>query len=195
MDASNLSDVIMRVIAQAIAVAIDNAGLRGSGTPPNPQGILNNASVNAVTNGTNGATQSSLKWTNIISAMQAILTANAPIPTNAIMAPRSLTGFSSLVDTTGQPLRRPDMVLPMKFAATSAIPVNLTVGSSSDCTELYIGDFAHTMLFGMRETLTIIRADQLNAATGQITFFGHSRVDVGIYYPQGLAKVTGVRAN
>jgi len=195
MDAINLDNQLIRIIAQAMAQAIDAAGLRGSGSAPTPTGILNNATVNAVTNGTNGATLSSIAWKNLTAAIQAILTANAFMPTDAIMAPRSLIGFANLVDTLGQPLRRPDVLQPINFAATSQIPINLTVGSSSDCTEIYLGNFARAMLYGVRETLTVIRSIEVKASTGLVSFFCHSRMDVGITYPTALAKITGVRAN
>jgi HK97 family phage major capsid protein len=192
-DSANLDQMLPGVFAGALAKEIDRTGLRGSGTPPEPTGLLNTANVNAVTNGANGATLSTIKWANLISAYQAILDANGPVPTAAIMAPRSVAGFASLADSTGQPLQRPALLAPVEFIATSQIPVNLTVGSSTDCTELYVGDFSN-MMIGMRESISVMANSQLYAATGQVGFFVHARVDFGVTYPVAFAKITGVRA-
>jgi HK97 family phage major capsid protein len=193
MDSPNIDAILPGVFAGALAAKLDATGLRGTGTPPEPRGLGNISGIQAVTNGTNGATQSSLKWANLNSAYQAILDANGPPPTAVIQAPRSLVGFSSLVDSTAQPLQRPSLLAPLQFIGTSQVPVNLTVGSSTDCTELFVGDFSHFVI-GMREQISILRADQLYAATGQVGFFVHARVDFGCHWPAAFAKISGVRA-
>jgi hypothetical protein len=42
----------------------------------------------------------------------------------------------------------------VKKIATSQISNTLTVGTSSDCSEIYLGDFSN-MLFAMREAVSI----------------------------------------
>ncbi len=179
--------------AQAFGVALDVAGLRGSGTAPTPRGILNVAGVNAVINGANGATQSSLRWANLLAAYQAILTANAPAPTAAIMPPRALIGFASLADTTNQPLRRPDLLEPMRFIQTSQLPVNLTVGTSTDCCEIMLGDFSRSF-WGVREAPSLLVDPYSASTTGEVQFVCHWRGDFAVEYAQAFAVITGVRA-
>jgi hypothetical protein len=65
-----------------------------------------------VTNGANGTSLAS--YANFFSAVQALLTADAPMPNAAIMAPRSLVKLGGLLDTTNQPLRVPPMLEQMK---------------------------------------------------------------------------------
>ena len=122
----------------------------GSGTAPEPRGIRNIVGIQAVTNGVNGASLATTRYANLLSATQSILTVNGFMPTAAIMAPRTLVGFGSLADTTNQPLQRPDMLKNLQMVATSQLPVNLTVGSSTDCSEIFVGDFTRT-LFAMRK--------------------------------------------
>ena len=191
-DASNLDQALFNAIAQAFAKELDRAGLRGSGTAPEIRGILNTTGIQAVTNGTNGASLATTAYANFISAVQAILAANGPMPTAAIMSPRSLTGLAGLLDTTNQPRAQPAILDNTKFIATSQIPNNLTVGSSSDCSELYLGDFS-TLIYFMREGVSVQLLKELYAGTGEIGFACHTRVDVGITYPAALALVTGVR--
>ncbi len=190
-DGSDVDNALRTAIAQAFAKELDRAGLRGSGSAPEPKGLLNTTGIQAVTNGTNGTALAG--YANLFSAVAAILAANAPMPTAAIMSPRSLVKLGGLVDTLGQPIRVPEMLLKTQLIATSQIPNNLTVGTSSDCSEIYVGDFTR-MAFAMRENVSILVADQLYAATGQIAFIGHVRADVIVTYPTAFGVVTGVRA-
>ena len=101
--------------------------------------------------------------------------------------------LGGLTDSTGQPLRTPAMLENMQMIATSQIPNNLTVGASTDCSEIYVGDFSK-MYFLMRETLSIQLLKEHFSQTGEVGFLCHSRADVVITQPKGFAVVTGVRA-
>ena len=191
MDSENIDSALRIAIAQAFAKELDRAGLRGTGTAPEIRGLKNMSGINTVTNGTNGAAPTD--YSNFIAAWKEIVSDNAPAPTAAIMHPRDMATFAGLEDTTGQPLRRPPLLEPMRFVQTSQIPVNLTVGTSSDCSEIYVGDFSQ-FRFYQREGISIRLATELYAETGEIGFFCHTRVDVAALYPASFALVTGVRA-
>lgn len=191
MDSENIESALRTAIAQAFAKELDRAGLRGTGSAPEIRGLKNISGINTVTNGTNGA--SPTDYSNFVSAWQEIVTDNAPAPTAAIMHPRDMATFAGLADTTGQPLHRPPLLESMRFIQSSQIPTNLTVGTSSDCSEIYVGDFTQ-FRFYQREGVSIQLATELYAETGQIGFFCHTRVDVAALYPASFALVTGVRA-
>jgi HK97 family phage major capsid protein len=190
-DASNMNEALNVAIAQAFAKELDRAGLRGTGTNPEPRGILNTLGIKAVSNGVNGAALAG--YGNFFTGAQELLAANAPMPTAAIMSPRSLVKLGGLTDTTGQPLRRPEMLSGMTMLSTSAVPNNLTVGTSTDCSEIYIGDFTK-LAFMMREQVSIQVAKEAFATTGEIGFVCHVRADVVLTHPACFAVVTGVRA-
>lgn len=190
-DGQNIQEALFLAIGQAFAKELDRAGLRGSGTAPEPRGVLNTSGIQAVTNGANGAAL--VGYANLFAATQALLAANAPMPTAAIMSPRSLVKLGGLVDTTGQPLRVPGMLEPVKLISTSQIPNTLTVGTSTDCSEIYIGDFAN-LYFAMRESVSVQLLTELYAGTGEVGFACHMRADVVLTYPAAFSVVTGVRA-
>ena len=190
-DASNMDAALNVAIAQAFAKELDRAGLRGTGTNPEPRGILNTVGIKTVSNGVNGAALAG--YGNFFSGAQELLSANAPMPTAAIMSPRSLVKLGALSDSTGQPLRRPEMLSGMTMLSTSAVPNNLTVGTSTDCSEIYIGDFTK-LAFMMREQVSIQVAKEVFATTGEIGFVCHVRADVVLTHPACFAVVTGVRA-
>lgn len=190
-DASNITAALTIAITQSFARELDRAGLLGSGTAPEPRGILNTAGVAAINNGANGA--SLANYGNFFSGVSSILSLNAPMPTSAIMSPRSLTKLGGLLDSTGQPVIVPPMLQPMRMISTTAVPNNLTVGTSTDCSQLFIGDFTK-LIFAMREQMSIQMLDQTFATTGEVGFVCHCRADVMVTYPSAFAIVTGVRA-
>ena len=191
-DGNGLTEALYIAIGAAFAKELDRVGLRGSGTAPEPRGILNTVGIQAVTNGTNGASLATTKYANLFSGVQSILQVDAPMPTAAIMSPRSLVVLGGSLDSTGQPVRVPPMLEGMKLIGTSQIPNTLTVGASTDCSEIYVGDFTSTF-FAIREGISIQVLTELYAGTGEIGFACHLRGDFVARYPGALAVVTGVR--
>lgn len=191
-DAPNMNAALNQVIAQAFAKELDRAGLIGTGTAPEPRGLLNTSGVLSVTNGANGASLATTKFANLFSGVQSMLQVDSPMPTGFIMSPRTKLGFAALVDSTAQPLMMPAMLAPIPMLSTSQISNALTVGSSTDCTQIFMGDF-NRMAFMMREAVHIQLVDQLFAGTGEIGFYCHVRADVLVQYPKAFAVVTGVR--
>lgn len=192
MDAAGIEQALQMAIAQAFAKALDRTGLRGTGVAPEPLGLGGIVGVNPVANGTNGASLATTKWANFHSAVQLIMEDDAPMPTASIMSPRSRVILGALTDTTGQPLNVPPMLSSMQMLVTSQIPNNLTVGSSADCSEIYLGDFTK-MFFAMRESVSVQVVSEAFASTGEVGFIGHVRADVAALYPKAFALVTGVR--
>lgn len=192
MDASNIDATLRLTVAQAFAKELDRAALLGSGAAPEPLGLLNIAGVQAVTNGANGASLATLRYGNIFTGAQAILQADGPMPNAAIMSHRSRIGLGQLADTTNQPLQVPPMLSAMKFLSTSQISNAQTVGTSNDCSTMFMGNFKW-LGFGIRENVNVVPMRETFATTGEIGFFCHARVDVMCLYPQAFAVVTGIR--
>lgn len=189
-DGINVDAALQVAIAQAFAVEMDRAGLRGSGAAPEIRGLLNVAGVQTVTNGANGAPLSG--YANFFAGAEKLMEANAPMPGAAIMSPRSRVKLGALVDTTGQPLQVPGMLAQLKLLQTSQVPNNLTVGSSTDCSEIYLGDFTQFVI-GMREQVSIQVLEEAFSEYGQIGFMCHARLDVAALYPKAFCIVSGVR--
>lgn len=190
-DGQGIEVTLNTAIAQAMALALDAAALRGSGTAPTPRGLLNTSGVHAVTSGTNGAALAN--YSKLFEGVAAMLGAEHGMPNACIMAPRSLVKLGGLLDTTNQPMQVPPMLQPVKLLATSQIPVNLTVGTSTDCSEIYLGNFTQMKLI-MRENLSIGLLREHFALTGEIGFVAHVRADVAVLRPKAFAIVTGVKA-
>lgn len=190
-DGQGLDAALTNVIGQSFAILLDGAALRGSGVAPTPRGLLNTTNVHAITSGANGATLAN--YSKLFDGVTSILSADHAMPTACIMHPRSLVKLGGLLDTTNQPMQVPSMLQGVKLLQTSQIPVNLTVGTSNDCSEMYLGDFTQ-MKFIMREVVSIQLLRESFALTGQLAFVGHIRADVVVTRPKSFAIISGVRA-
>ena len=190
-DAPGMDQALRIVLAQAFGKALDLAGLRGSGTAPEIKGLRNMSNVNITSMGANGATPTN--YQQLVAGWKAIVSANAPAPTSEIMHPRDLATFANLVDTTNQPLRRPELIAGMRQYQTSQLPTNLVQGTSGTvCSEIFQGDFTQFTWY-FREQLSIQLLTEKYADTGQLAMVAHVRADCAVAYPQAFNCITGVK--
>jgi HK97 family phage major capsid protein len=189
-DSANINDAIMQCFAGAFAVELDRVGLFGTGVLPQPHGISGTSGVASVDLGTNGAALAD--YDPFIDAVNALLTANAAMPTAAIMAPRTLTKAAKLKDTLNQPLRRPDLIQDLPFLSTTSVPINQTHGTSNAASEAVVGDFTQLMI-GIRHKLRIqVLRERFLADNGQIGFLADLRADIQLRHPQSFCEVVGI---
>lgn len=108
-------------------------------------------------------------------------------------APRTSTSLSKLKEaTTLAYLQPPSGLLPM--LPTKQVPVNLTVGSSSDCSEIYTGQFEHLMI-GMRTNFQLrFLNERFLADNLQYAFLAYLRCDIQLARGEAFNVDRGVRA-
>jgi HK97 family phage major capsid protein len=189
-DSINLNEALMQCFAGAFAVELDRVALLGTGTAPQPHGISGTTNVGSVSMGTNGAALTN--YDPFINAVSALLTANAQMPTAAIMSPRTLTNAAKLKDTLGQPQRRPDLIQNLPFLSTTSVPNNQTQGTSSLASEAIVGDFTQLM-FGIRNSLRIrLLQERFLGDTLEFGFLAYLRADVQLRHPQSFCEVVGI---
>ena len=143
-------DVIARAFASQLALELDRVALRGTGTPPEPRGVLNTSGVTITTHGANGANITNYDW--LIDAAGVVL-ANNYDPNAHILAPRTVTSLAKLKEATRNAyLAPPPSLLPR--LPTKQIPTNLTVGTSTDTTEISTAQWNQLMV-GIRTQLNL----------------------------------------
>ncbi len=193
-DAPNAAEVIENAVAGAMAVAFDRAALVGSGTGSEPLGLMNASGLSLVVVGSgNGGVPTS--YQPLVQGVQLIRMANQE-PNAVIMSPRTAGTFDGLVDSTGQPLTPPPAVSALKRFETTSLPDNLTVGTSTDCSVAFVGDFSQ-LAIGLRTDLLIEVERPLGGVEGrslQAVVRCYLRGDVAVLRPSAFAKVTGLRA-
>ena len=183
--------VIAQSFAAQIALEVDRAVLRGSGTAPEPRGVLNQTGVTLTTHGANGATIANYDfWLDAVGTVRN----NNFEPTAFIQAPRSETSLSKLKEaTTNAYLRPPAALDSIPRLNSKQIPITLTVGTSTDCSELYTGQWDMCML-GVRTSLRILPLRERFIDNGQYGFLAWLRADVQLAQPAAFNVDTGVRS-
>jgi HK97 family phage major capsid protein len=183
-------DVIARSFAAQVALELDRVALRGTGTAPEPRGVLNQSGVTTTTHGANGAAIANYDfWLDA----KGVVMGNNFEPNAHIQAPRSSVSLSKLKEaTTNAYLTPPASLLPM--LATKQIPINLTVGTSTDCSEVYTGDWSQLMVGIRTDFQLLFLRERFVADNLQYAFLAYLRADVQLAQPTAFVVDTGVRA-
>jgi len=183
-------DVIARSFAAQLALELDRVALRGSGTAPEPRGVLNTSGITTTTHGANGANITNYDW--LLDAAGAVL-ANNFDPNAHIVAPRTVTSLAKLKEaTTNAYLAPPALLLPR--LPTKQIPINLTVGTSTDASEIYTGQWDQLMI-GIRTSFSLqFLRERFLADNLQYAFLAYLRADVQLAQPAAFVVDTGVRS-
>jgi HK97 family phage major capsid protein len=183
------SDVIAHSFAEQLGLEVDRVALRGSGTAPEPRGVLNTSGITTTTHGANGAALANYDF--FLDAAGAVAGANYEANAH-IVAPRTMTSLSKLKEaTTNAYLQPPSDLLPM--LPTKQIPINLTVGTSTDCTEVFTGQW-NALAIGIRTGFQLTMLTERYADNQQVAFLAHLRADVQVLQPTAFVVDTGVRA-
>src|SRR6266702_2856262 len=190
--------VIANSFARQIALEVDRAALRGSGTAPEPRGILNQTGSTTTAHGANGSVigvppaAGTMGWEFLVDSAAAVRNANFE-PGAQVMAPRLPQSLAKLRDTTNQNIRPPSYLDQIPRLQTRQVPVNLTVGTSTDCSEVYTGQWDQCWI-GVRTDLRILPLRERFIDSGQYGFLAWLRADVQLAQPAAFVVDTGVRS-
>jgi HK97 family phage major capsid protein len=181
---------IEREIAAALSLELDRGCLRGSGTPPEVKGIRNQSGVTLQSLGGSGATP---VWDNILDGVANVRALNME-PTSILWSSRTANQLGKLKLTTGEYIPTPPVLAGLAQLTTNQIPGNLVVGGSTDCSEIYIGDFTQ-LLVGMRTDLrfNVQVLNQRFADTLEVGLLAYLRADVQLQHAEAFNVITGVR--
>jgi HK97 family phage major capsid protein len=191
-------DVIANSFAQQLALELDRVGLRGTGTPPEPKGILNHTNVTLTAHGTNGSVIGSppaagtMGWEFLVDSIGTVRNFNFE-PNAQVMAPRTTQSLAKLRDTTNQYIAPPSYLDGIPRLVTKQVPINLTVGSSTDTSEVYTGQWDQCLI-GIRTNFSLqFLRERFLADNLQYAFLAYLRADVQLAQPTAFVVDTGVR--
>lgn len=197
---AQVEQLVRKDLQTAIELRADLAALRGSGGIPNdtgasgaePRGISNTTGVTTTALGANGAVPT-IK--NFVDAWGRIEDANVPSSQTwgAAMSPRTRRTLENLTDTTGQLLDVARWTQGHKVETTTQIPNNLSVGTSNDCSEVYVGDWQY-LIVGMGQNIEVAVDESIYRLEGEIYIEATMMHDVGVSQPTAFQRLTGVRA-
>lgn len=188
-DSVNLEDALLNAFAGSMAVELDRVALFGSGTAPEPLGLVNNPNVGQVSMGTDGAPIEG--YSPMLNALHDLKVANANDPTAMVMAPRTWRQVAGLTDTTGQPLNPPPAVSAIPMLTSTIVPIDEEQGTSTDASPLIVGDFSQ-LLIGIRTQLRIRVLQEAFASNNQYGFLADLRADVAVAQPGAFSVIEGI---
>jgi HK97 family phage major capsid protein len=190
-DASIASGAVEHEFAAAFALEIDRVCLRGSGTPPEPQGLRGASGVTTTGGAGNGATPS---WDLLLDGIASIRAANYE-PTAAIMNGRTQTSLDKLREggvAGAAYLQPPPSLATFPRLLTNQIETNRAQGTSSDVSDIYLGDWSK-LAVGIRVNMRVRLLTERYADTGQVSIMCDWRGDVQVLQGAAFQIITGVR--
>lgn len=195
-DASNIDGIVGNSISQALALELDRAALYGTGLNDQPKGIKNQTDVTITDLGAS-AGYTLVDYSKFSAAVAGLMGYNFPGPFGAIYSARTAGELDNLHDTLGQPLRQPDLVANLRKFVSNQVPNNLTHGSASTASDVFIGQWDNCMI-GARTGLTMevsrVAADSTGSAftNAQVWIRAYLRADVQLQRPKAFNVLTGV---
>lgn len=187
---TNVDDQLKAAFAAALSISVDTAALYGSGTGAEPTGVKNHASVTKTSLGTNGATPT---WDNLVDSVGRLRDNNEE-PTAQILSDRTARALAKTKASDSQYIGPPDYLDGIPRYSTAQIPNNLTVGTSTDTSDIFTADWTQ-LLIGVRTDLQItLLTERYMPDAGQYGFVAWWRGDIAVARPKAFDVVTGARA-
>jgi HK97 family phage major capsid protein len=189
-DSLNIEQAIEMAFTQTMSSELDRAALLGTGTAPEPEGIVSYASVNSHDMGAS-AGAALTNYDPFIEAIKLLYDSNANDPTAAIMAPRTWSEINTLKDANNNYLSKPGAIANLPMYQTSKIPITDTHGTATDASKIVIGDFTQ-LVMGVRLGITIKALDQRYADANQIGFLAVLRADFQPLHEKSFCLIEGI---
>jgi HK97 family phage major capsid protein len=178
-------------LATVLALAIDLAGINGSGASNQPTGVLNTAGIGDVAGGTNGLAPT---WAHIVELETDVAVANADIGTLGYLTNAKVRGKAKTVEkasSTAQFLWA-DGNTPLngyRAAVSNQVPSDLTKGSSSGvCSAILFGNWAD-LVIGMWGSLDLMVDPYTGSTSGTVRVVALQDVDVAVRHAQSFSAM------
>ena len=163
-------------LAQSIATAIDKAGLEGSGTSGNPEGILNTTGVNQVTN----FAAANPTFAEVVTLETAVAEDNALMGNLSYILPASMYGA---LKTTEKATNTAQFVVEPGGTINGYQGI---VSNQATAGNLYFGNFSD-LLIGMFGGLDIVVDPYSNSTSGTVRVVALQSVDVAVRHAVSFA--------
>jgi HK97 family phage major capsid protein len=172
-------------LATTVALEIDRAAINGSGSAPEPRGILNVVGIGAVTGGTNGKAPT---WANVVGLESEVAIDNADVGSLAYLTNAKVRGKLKTVFTNGTYGEIPvwqngpngeGMLNGYRAAVSNQVPSTLTKGSASTCSAIIFGNFAD-LVIGQWGALDILVDPITGGLAGTVRVIALEDVDIAV---------------
>ena len=183
-DSVNIEQALEASLIGALSVELDRVALEGSGTAPEPKGIIASTGIGSV-----AVSAAITNWDKFIDGLYELWVDSAADPTGIVMHPRTLQTISKFKEgTTNAPLPKPPVLANVPIYRTTGLSITLSPGTA---TTVVMGNFSE-LIIGIRTQLQIEILRELFAGNLQVGFLAFLRADIGLAHPQSFVKLTGI---
>ena len=178
----DVQSLVTRELATTLGIEIDRACIHGTGTAPQPRGIVNVSGIGSVAGGANGAVPN---YGHIVDLETAVAISNADIGTMGYLTNTRMRGVlkKTFVNSTGgeTPVFGMDGSLNgYRAAVTNQVSSTLTKGTSTSvCSAIIFGNFSD-LIIGMWGGLDLKVDDITGATAGTVRVIALQDVDVAV---------------
>jgi HK97 family phage major capsid protein/HK97 family phage prohead protease len=176
-------------LATVLALAIDLAGIAGTGASNQPTGILSTGSIGSVAGGTNGLIPT---WANIVDLESAVAVANADVGSLGYLTNAKVRGkLKQVSKVSGQNgfIWDDGMVNGYMTGVSNQVPSNLTKGSASGiCSAIIFGNFTD-LIIGQWGSLDLMVDPYTGSTAGTVRVVALQDVDVCVRHAESFAAM------
>ncbi|MCK0533409.1 phage major capsid protein [Sphingobium agri] len=178
-------------LAATLALALDLAGVSGSGSSNQPRGVLNTSGIGSVIGGTNGAAPS---WDNIVGLETAVANVNAAMGSLGYLTNTKVRGKLKLTQkfsgTNGDPIwEKGNEMNGYNAAVSNQVSSTLTKGTASGvCSAIIFGNWAD-MLIGLWGGLDVLVNPYILSGTGSVRIEAFQSADIAVRHPESFAAM------
>ena len=198
----DIEAIVRDDITLGMALSMDLKGFRGSGSSSEPTGLVNlGTGLNSVSCGPGAITLAKLH--EFPATIEQDLALKEDGSYAYVFNPRTIDVVRQLKDSYGRYHFRPDTYAEQKmtilghpFYTSNQVPKNLTVGGTSNCAEIYFGNWKE-FIIGIWGTLRFKVFDQANLASGaaaglldELWFYVVAMYDVMVRHNESFAICT-----
>ncbi len=188
----DIEGLIKNDLASTLAIAIDYAGLHGTGANNQPTGIAATSGIGSVVGGANGANPD---WADIVNLETAVAVDNADIGSLSYMVNAATRGYfkrTVRVSSTDSQFIWDRGSTPLNGYAThvsNQVSSTLTKGSTSGtCSAIFFGNW-NDLLVGMWGGLDLLVDPFSNSTTGQLRVVAFQSVDIAVRRAESFAAM------
>ena len=192
----DVEGLVRRDLATVLGLEIDRVALNGSGTAPQPRGVLQTSGIGAVVGGTNGLAPT---WAHIVELWSDVAAANADFGTTGfvtnskvigkLMTTEKATGTAQFVCPGFPDASGVTSIAGARAVVSNQVPSNLTKGTSSGvCSAIAFGNWAD-LIVGMWGVLDLMVDPYSNSTSGTVRVVALQDVDVAVRHAESFSAM------
>lgn len=195
-DSANIEDILTRSLTQAVAVAIDQAGLTGAGTETSP--VANSPTGVAAFSGRNSVTSvgAPTNWDFVANGIRELLVDGVPLERIGALIYHPLLWSKMAKLKTGISSDQTALALPPHMQGRQQLVTTACGATGSPVrTTAFIADWTD-LLFGVRTDITIRILDQAYMGSNlQLAMLVYARVDFQPARAASFCSLEGITVN